>query len=41
MSSLLTATYTKPLEREFEAWIIDGIERYGRDVDLAPQVWAS
>lgn len=40
MSSLLTATYTKPLEREFEAWIIDGIERYGRDVDLAPQVWA-
>ena len=40
MSSLLTATYAKPLEREFEAWIVEGIERYGRDVGLPPRVWA-
>jgi hypothetical protein len=40
MISLLTATYTKPLEREFEAWIVEGIERYGQDVGLPQQVWA-
>lgn len=40
MSSLLTVTYAKPLEREFEAWIVEGIERYGQDVCLPPQVWA-
>lgn len=40
MISLLTVTYTKPLEREFEAWIVEGIERYGQDVGLPPQVWA-
>jgi hypothetical protein len=40
MKSLLSLTYAKPLEREFESWIIEAIERYGKNIGRPPQVWA-
>jgi hypothetical protein len=40
MSSLLKVRYAHPLEREFEAWIVEGIEHYGERVGLPLQVWA-
>lgn len=40
MTDLLKATHAHPLEREFEAWIVQGIERYFSDLGVAFAIWA-
>jgi hypothetical protein len=36
----LRTTYQKPLEREFEAWIVSGIETYLASVGIKYAIWA-
>lgn len=40
MSSLLKARHAHPLEREYEAWIVHGIERYFSDLGIEFAIWA-
>lgn len=40
MSNLLKARHAHPLEREYEAWIIHGIERYLSDLGMEFAIWA-
>jgi len=40
MSDLLTIKHGIPFEREYEAWIVDGIERYFENLGKSVDVWA-
>src|SRR5687768_1404406 len=40
MSGILGTRHTRPLEREYEAWAVQGIEEYFRDLGLWAAVWA-
>jgi len=40
MTKHLHVRYSNPLEREHEAWIVAGIERYLKDIGLPYAIWA-
>jgi hypothetical protein len=40
MTKHLHVKYANPLEREYEAWIVAGIERYLKDIGLPYAIWA-
>jgi len=40
MTDLLKARHAHPLEREYEAWIVQGIERYFADLGMEFAIWA-
>ena len=40
MTTILKARHAHPLEREYEAWIVNGIERYFRDLGMEFAIWA-
>lgn len=40
MTSILDISISHPLEREYEAWIISGIENYFSDIKVNAAVWA-
>lgn len=40
MTKHLQKIYAAPLEREFEAWVVAGIERYFKALDLEYAIWA-
>lgn len=40
MNRFLAIRHSHPLEREYEAWIVDGIERYFRAIAVPHAIWA-
>lgn len=40
MHKILGERYAKPLEREYEAWIVAGIESYLKNIGLKYAIWA-
>ena len=40
MTNFLKARHAHPLEREYEAWIVQGIERYFADLGMEFAIWA-
>ena len=40
MNPILDTTHARPIEREYEGWTVEGIERYFRRIGRHASVWA-